>query len=273
MRTGVIYKLTVGNSFIIGSTISRKRKNTHFLTLRNGTHHNSYLQNCYNKYGEDGLKFEILQKDIPEEILLFVEDIWIGGKCGKIGDKKGGANVKDATRHSISEETKIKIGNANRHPTGIKPSKETLQKRAQGYSKFWNSLTNEEKIERLRPLREGWDKNRENFANFHSHRKGVPLKEEHRKKLKDSWKDRKVNEKCILALKKYSESTKGKPKYHLRKKIYQIDIVTNEIIKLWENVSEILKVFSSFSKVSIRKCAKGKQNIYKGFKWSYEKPE
>ena len=64
------------------------------------------LQRCFNKYGKDSLKFEIVQDNVPEDILLAVEDIWIGANCSKISDKKGGMNMRDALAQNIPKKLK-----------------------------------------------------------------------------------------------------------------------------------------------------------------------
>jgi len=58
-----VYKIinTVNNKCYIGSSINmRKRKSQHQLRLRSNKHGNVYLQNAWNKYGEDKFVFEIL---------------------------------------------------------------------------------------------------------------------------------------------------------------------------------------------------------------------
>ena len=58
-----IYKITCtsnGRVYIGSSTRLYKRKLDHFSYMRAGTHCNSHLQNCYNKYGEENLVFEVM---------------------------------------------------------------------------------------------------------------------------------------------------------------------------------------------------------------------
>jgi len=59
----------------IGSSISiNKRWNTHICYLRKGNHPNKYLQNVYNKYGEDDLVFEVVLFCEPEHLLVTEEE-------------------------------------------------------------------------------------------------------------------------------------------------------------------------------------------------------
>ena len=72
--------------------------------LINNKHCNKPLQSLYNKLNNKDVSFEILQEDIPEIILQYVEDIWIGASCSKIQDKKQGLNIIDGSRISYTKE-------------------------------------------------------------------------------------------------------------------------------------------------------------------------
>lgn len=125
MRFGIIYKITCLNNenYLYGSTLNiNKRKNSYFRQLSRNIYNNQKLQNCYNKYGKNSIKFEIVQENIPENILKYVEDIWMGANCSRIEDKKGGMNMRDAHRGNISIETRIKMSKSQ---TGKKLSEET----------------------------------------------------------------------------------------------------------------------------------------------------
>lgn len=77
-----VYRITcIGNSQIyIGSSVNiKERWQQHIALLRGNRHSSSYLQNSYNKYGEDSLKFEVLVKliEFNEEILRDLEWYYI----------------------------------------------------------------------------------------------------------------------------------------------------------------------------------------------------
>ena len=132
MRTGVIYKIEclTNNKFIVGSSLNFKsRRSNHLWQLENNKHNNKALQNCYNKYGYDNIKFELLQENIPNLILRDVENIWIGALCAKDNDKKGGMNLIDADQKNVSESTKLKMSKAQK---GKKLSDKTNLKISKG---------------------------------------------------------------------------------------------------------------------------------------------
>lgn len=112
MRLGTIYKITCikNEKFLYGSSINfERRKKKYFEDLKNGKYSNKILQRCYNKYGWESLKFEIILENIPENILRYVESIWIGAKCSKVDDKKLGMNFRDGDMKNFSQESKDKM--------------------------------------------------------------------------------------------------------------------------------------------------------------------
>ena len=66
------------NKWYIGSSndVGRRLK-THKRELLNGSHNNLLLQHEYNKYGADSFSFIVLIKDIPEDMLLAYEKVFM----------------------------------------------------------------------------------------------------------------------------------------------------------------------------------------------------
>lgn len=67
-----IYKIlnNITGDFYIGSSCNLKqRKNTHFRSLRKGTHHSIILQRAVNKYGIDNFIFEIIENCKKEKLI------------------------------------------------------------------------------------------------------------------------------------------------------------------------------------------------------------
>lgn len=59
-----IYKITCinNNKVYIGKSIEIKQRfKKHLSDLRLNKHHSKYLQHSYNKYGEESLRFEIIE--------------------------------------------------------------------------------------------------------------------------------------------------------------------------------------------------------------------
>jgi len=72
----LIYCLA-NDHFYIGQTLRfNKRKVHHLCKLKANKHTNTRLQNCFNKYGESSLTFEIV-KECPSEWLDRFEQLWI----------------------------------------------------------------------------------------------------------------------------------------------------------------------------------------------------
>ena len=119
---GVIYKISCSgnNNFLFGSTINfNKRKYSHLNLLKKNKHYNNSLQYCYNTFGEESISIEIVQFDIHENKLLFIENIWVGANCSRIDDNKGGMNYQDpyrSDRRFTSEEFRNKLSTNIRKP-------------------------------------------------------------------------------------------------------------------------------------------------------------
>lgn len=112
MRTGVVYKLRVIGTkyFLYGSTIDlNKRVSDYLCQLRKNKYKNAFLQNVYNKHGEKKFRWEVVQKDIPEDILFNIENIWMGANCSRTEDNKGGMNINAAGGIHQKRILKIKI--------------------------------------------------------------------------------------------------------------------------------------------------------------------
>jgi group I intron endonuclease len=109
-----IYKITnLKNSKVyIGSTnCFRIRFSRHKTELRNNIHNNSYLQNSWNKYGEESFIFEIVEMVVDLNSLREREQFWMDKLMSY--ERKNGYNILTSAynaqgfRHS--EETKAKI--------------------------------------------------------------------------------------------------------------------------------------------------------------------
>lgn len=103
-----VYKISfVGtDKFYIGSANnSEERIWKHVSTLRMGTHKNKILQNVFNKYGQDNIKFEILEQDLGAELRIR-EQYYIDTLNPYINIAK---DVRGHFGMKLSEDTKKKI--------------------------------------------------------------------------------------------------------------------------------------------------------------------
>lgn len=79
-----VYRIinTIDGKYYIGSTdiTFNRRKNLHLSRLRRNKHHSPYLQNAFNKYGEDAFVFEILHI-VPDGDTRIVEQLYLDIAC------------------------------------------------------------------------------------------------------------------------------------------------------------------------------------------------
>lgn len=131
-----VYKITntVNDKFYIGSASSdggfRKRWNEHKSGLRNNRHPNKYLQQSWNKYGEDAFEFEIIEV-VYDDIILGREQYYIDSlepqyNLCKIAGNTKGRKLSDEQKKLLSDLAKLRIGDKNPY-YGKKHSKETIE--------------------------------------------------------------------------------------------------------------------------------------------------
>ncbi len=128
-----IYKISnlVSGRVYVGQTKERfqRRYWLHQWELRNGCHDNKYLQNAWNKYGEDNFTFEVIEI-LPREEIDERERYWIAyyrenGGCYCIQD---GGQPTNIGRY-VSPEARKRVGEMNRQRMlGSKLSEKTKQK-------------------------------------------------------------------------------------------------------------------------------------------------
>lgn len=103
------------NKIYIGSTINyNKRRSAHKSLLKNNKHHSIYLQNAWNKYGENSFVFDFLI-EIDKKLLIENEQFYID-------TLKPQYNMLllagSATGHTWTEEQKRKVSGKNHHNFG-----------------------------------------------------------------------------------------------------------------------------------------------------------
>ena len=105
-----------GGKTYVGSAVNlRQRFGTHRHTLRAGTHHNSHLQNAWNKYGEQAFVFEVVVL-VPKEMLIDVEQRHMDA-CGDRFNIRPEAHSNIGVRHSQSMRDKCAAAARGRKAT------------------------------------------------------------------------------------------------------------------------------------------------------------
>lgn len=141
----VVYKIEIENhpDFYIGSTNSfNDRKLAHLSCLRRKVHKNTYLQNLYNKYGEESLIFSIVEEceNIREKEQYYIDTLQPKINICKKVEGRFEVPHREETKRLISdrikekhssgyyntEEIKTKISNSLK---GKAQSKKTIEKR------------------------------------------------------------------------------------------------------------------------------------------------
>ena len=245
------------NKFYVGSAVNaRKRKNKHLQQLRKGNHDNSYLQNSYNKYGENNFLF-ILIEDVPNlNDLTSREQYWIDSldACNKeiaynilpkanstLGYKHG---AKSTEKHrqaglNLSPESRQKISESKFKPI--------VQLSLDGeFVKRWNSI--KEVCDTLGFQQSSISTCCANKNNVKQHKGFIWVWE-------DDYKNFDINN-----YKRLYKTRKGKVTLQ-----YDLD---GNLIKEWVNAKIAAKELD-LGHVSITRCCTGKQLTSQGFIWKY----
>jgi group I intron endonuclease len=148
-----IYKIEnkINNKIYIGSAIYFPRRiKEHIGLLKKNKHHSTYLQNSWNKHGENNFIFEVIEKISTPEQLIPREQYWIdtlkpeynicptaGSKFGlkssqETKDKISKNNAKYWLGKNISESTKEKMRESSKNYVCLNVTKEKISKAIQG---------------------------------------------------------------------------------------------------------------------------------------------
>jgi len=121
----VIYSISnkiTGKRYVGSAVDFRRRKNLHLHHLRAKTHHSRYLQNAWNKYGEENFIIIILEEVVDVNDLISREQWYLDNTNCEYNMCRIAGSSLGIVR---SEETRIKIGIAR---SNMKSSKETCEK-------------------------------------------------------------------------------------------------------------------------------------------------
>lgn len=81
------------------------------------------------------------------------------------------------------------------------------------------------------------------------------------------WCDRSHNINYGTRNQRVSKALRGKPNIACSKRVAQIDVNTNELIKIWPSTKECGRY--GFVQQNISDCCRGKRKVHKGYRWSY----
>lgn len=118
-----------------------KRFSSHLADLRKNKHPNSYLQQAFNKYGENDFTcetiFELKDDILDREKLYDLEINYIS--LYHSNDRMYGYNIESGGKSfgRIAEETKNKIGRANKGKTHSEETKKRFSEMRKGKPSHW----------------------------------------------------------------------------------------------------------------------------------------
>jgi group I intron endonuclease len=196
-REQVIYCITnkIDGKKYIGSTIDfRIRRVRHLSDLRCKKHHSSYLQNAFNKYGEDNFEFEILERVDDVNFLIEIEQRWLDNENPEYNMTLI-AGFNSHLGRKRSDETKRKISEAL---TGIKRSDETKKRISDSQKGVPKDGTNMNKDKINVPLSES-HKNKISLANT-----GKIVTDKVKHKISETLKRKNLQSAISIEIKKYS---------------------------------------------------------------------
>lgn len=132
MTSGIymILNIITGKAYVGQSINVEQRLSRHKSRLNKNKHHNDYLQNAWNKYGEDAFEFNILER-CPSDSLDDNEVFWINYFRTNTHDKGYNLESGGGANKTISPETRMKLSElskGNQVWLGRKHSDETKQK-------------------------------------------------------------------------------------------------------------------------------------------------
>lgn len=244
----------INNHIYIGSSRNiKERFASHKRELRKNTHHCIYLQNAWNKYGEEKFEFIIEQPLSSIEQLLVRENRYIKIYNPEYNSIK--VNSEKAFYHSESSKKKISekakqrfIDNPSLKLKLINNLKGTIP---------WNK--------EKKNLYTVSSETRQKLSKVNKGRKKGPMSEEQKEKIKNTLKGTKLTSEQRQNYLKAKELQKG-VNHWSAKKVYQYDLEGN-FIREWQYIKEVEKDNLKYRQVY--SCLSGHQKTASGFRWFY----
>lgn len=289
-----------GQSYIGSSIDLLKRFSSHKSRLNRNEHRNNYLQNAWNKYGQENFEFNVLfliydtDRKFLDEILLKREKEYI--TLHKSNSTENGYNLQIVknNRFIVSEETREKIKKARAKQTmpkwtekrkeRMKVHMKTLHERKKGkpswnkgkkltkeQTKLFSEAQNHRKLAVIQLTLDGKFVNKFESLSEANRKTGI-----HKSSIKRICEKRGIQAGNFLWVyeKDYDENKEykaRKPDYNKRaymKPVLQFDLEMN-LIEEHESLCSAANK-TGFHKGNIGKVCKEKQNTAYGFKWFYK---
>jgi len=259
--------------YIIGETGNvKKRLAYHVQNLKGNRHENPYLQNAWNKYGEDKFSYHVLEYCNFSECKIR-EDYYCKLYDSHNNDK--GFNLRPTgidLKSKFPQETKDKIKKSLQ-------TSEKFKNRDSGKGMRGKKHSGETKLQMSNSAK-GKILSKETRKKISEARKGKKLKKESILKQIDSRKKNNNPWHTDITKQKISESNKGKAKSKTHcenmklsryKTVLQYDLHGN-FIKEWLGASQIRDELG-YNQSNITGVCNGLRKTHKGFIWKYKKKE
>lgn len=213
MNTGIYQIINkINGKRYIGSAVNlKKRKNQHFSYLKLNKHSNKYIQNSYNKYEKENLKFEILLYCDKENLIFYEQraiDVYDFRKelynLSPTAGSQLGFKHSEKSKNSMSKKHK---GKKLSKETCNKMSKSRLGEKNCNYGKTFNK----EHIKKLSIAKKGKKPSDETRKKLSMAKRGKKLSKEHRKNLSLSKKGKVFSGKHKKNISKGKKGKKGTP--------------------------------------------------------------
>lgn len=278
-----IYHLSKPNIVYVGSTFRKHIKDCkkgfygrwieHFSKLNRNKHHSKYLQNVVNKYGIEGLRFEIIE--ICENINLIrqkeLEYIDL------FNAHKNGYNSSSKTEHCmLSTKNRKKFSIRMRINNPMK-QKDSINKMLQTKKNTYKNIIYQYDLEGN--FIKEWDTIQDAAITIKVHSTNIfrALSEETKKCknylwfYKDSFSEEKLQKKLNrlkIKVKRSKESTE-KSVLKQNKKVCCFDM-SGKLLNIFPSIKEAGQFYNIYSG-NISKCLKKKQKTSGGLYWEYHK--
>lgn len=241
----IIINLINGKKYIGSTSNFSRRVNEHRSMLRNNKHPSNYLQNSWNKYGEENFKFIILRKVSFEENLINIEQLYLDKY--KVYLKKYGYNTNIIANSGGNNEKEIY----------------QIDLKGNILNKFKNSVIASKELN-IKPSGITYCAN----GKLRTYKKYIWIF------VKDYSLDILINRVILGNLKGHSEETKEKMRISRSKiknngkSIIKLDLLGN-FIEEYKSLNQASKL-NNISIELISGCCKGKYRKGKGFKWKFK---